>query len=1421
MAMVLDAFASYVLNMLTEMAREEVHMLLGFRREIDKMDIKLRDLKNFLADADRRNITDKSMQEWVGELKRAMYEAADILDLCQLKAMERRSSTLDVGCFNPLLFCMQNPSHAHDIGTRIKALNKRLDTIKERSAAFSFINIGAYEDRSSKVHVTRSANPNRETTGEFDRSGVVGEKIKEDTRALVETMLAEKEGNTNIMVVAIVGVGGIGKTTLAQNVINDETMKAEFDNTIWLSINKDFDKVELLRTIITLAGGVHGGEKALVVLQSVLTTALKGKKLFLVLDDVWNHGAWGDVLKTPLDNVVARGSRVLITTRDEKVARGMKAELPYHHVDKLEEEDAWSLLKKQIVSSETNGHEIDMLKDIGLQIIAKCDGLPLTVKVMGGLLCQKDNKHRDWEMVLDDSIWSVSGMPEELNHAVYLSYEDLPSSMKQCFLCYSLLPKTALFKRDNIIGMWISEGFLQGTSDDLEELGRKYYKELILRNLIEPNVEYVDQRVCNMHDVVRSFAQFVARDEALAAHSSETNIVSKLSAQKFLRISLEGKVSESDGLDWGSLQPQKTLRTLISVGSINMKPGDSLVHFPCLRTLHTNSARIVALVESVHKLKHLRYLSLENSDISSLPDSIGKMKFLEYINLTGCQQFVKLPDSIVKLGHLRYLNFNSTSINGIPKGFRDLTNLRILRGFPARVDGEWCSLDELGPLYRLKHVGIQGLENVTASSSATKAKLSEKVHLTNLYLTCSSILGDNGLIEEEVHQRIEVVFNELCPPPRLEFLSIEGYFGRRLPRWMMSSDLPLNSLRILFICDLACCTQLPDGLCQLPYLEFIQINRAPTIKRVGPEFMQSYHHHSPRTSQMVVAFPRLRDMDLLGMVEWEVWEWEEQVQAFPFLHELRLSHCKLKCLPPGLASQARALNKMSIQSIQGLISLEKFPSLVELFLDDNHDLERITNLPRLQKLTIEDCPKLNVLEGVPALQGLSLRDKVMDALPEYMGRINPRYLELQCSIALLASIATTQSGPEWDKFSHIEHVRAYACGGDNPRKWYVLYTANPYNLETNVSLSFLSRGTLTFVEDTQIFESVFKMTRKTFSYICSLVMGPSMEDMNSCTFIDGRVLSLQDRVVVALRRLQCTEPTETIASSLGVSESTVLLVTERFAAAVWQEADHHFRWPDSRQMDKIKSMFDKIHNMRNCCGVICTIDTTFGPNYDHEKIESPQMQVIVDPEMRFRNIWFGSTSRLNRLTRLYDSDLFKECEKGSLLNGSKLKVALDGPEVGEYIIGDAGYPLLPWLLTPYHEDYHSDYKAEFNRRHSSATTCAMKAVARLKDTWKYLQGEMPSPVNIRETIYTCCVLHNIIIEMEDDAAILSAKQKRNCCEEVRQLANEDAVKARDILSQHFLASRSSESGEDDDEAMLWPKYWNYCDELELANKDAV
>uniref|UniRef100_A0A453MX97 DDE Tnp4 domain-containing protein n=1 Tax=Aegilops tauschii subsp. strangulata TaxID=200361 RepID=A0A453MX97_AEGTS len=272
-------------------------------------------------------------------------------------------------------------------------------------------------------------------------------------------------------------------------------------------------------------------------------------------------------------------------------------------------------------------------------------------------------------------------------------------------------------------------------------------------------------------------------------------------------------------------------------------------------------------------------------------------------------------------------------------------------------------------------------------------------------------------------------------------------------------------------------------------------------------------------------------------------------------------------------------------------------------------------------------------------------------------------------------------------------------------------------------------------------------------------------------------MSLQDLVAIVLRRLYSSEPPETIGSTVGVNESTVLLVTESFVAVLCNRAKHHLLWPDSSRMYKIKSMFDKIHNMNNCCGVICTTRIPFGPNRD---------------------------SSMNPFSILHNSSLFNECQKGDLLNGNKLKVALDGSEVGEYIIGDVEYPLLPWLLTPYKEEELSDSKVEFNRRHSAATTCMLNNVlARFKGTWKYLQEETWWPVNpdtLSNIINACCILHNIVIDMEDDAAMPSSEAEDwSYHQQVRQLANEDAVRARDMLSQFFLARMSSELGVDAEE----------------------
>ncbi|XP_037472905.1 putative disease resistance protein RGA4 isoform X1 [Triticum dicoccoides] len=1396
MAMVLDAFGSYLGDLLRQVAEEELGMLLGVSSGIDKMGYKLRDLKNFLADADRRNITDETVQEWVGQLKRAMYEATDILDLCQLKAMERVSSSVDAGCFNPLLFCMRNPFHAHEIGTRIKALNHRLDTIKERSAAFDFINLWSYEDHSIKVHASLHGNPSRETSGELDRSGLVGEKIEEDTRALVAQIFqTTKEVNNNIMVFAIVGVGGIGKTTLAQKVFNDEAIQSEFSKKIWLSVNQNFSESELLRRAIIEAGGDHhptGDAKA--TLQRTLKDALIDHKTLLVMDDVWNHGTWEGVLKIPLVNAVASGSRVLITTRDEGVARGMTATRPYHHIDTLAPDDAWSLLKKQVLSSEIDEDHINKLKDVGLKIIQKCGGLPLAIKVMGGLLRRRGELRHDWEHVLDDSKWSITGMPQELNYALYLSYEDMPSYLKQCFLYYSLLPKSRKFHVDQVIAMWISEGFIHGSSNDLEEYGRNYYNELISRNLIEPDKSYVGQSYCSMHDVVRSFAQYMTKDEALIAHNGDTDILTKLHSQKFLRLSIETDRLQSGQLDWKSLQEQKSARTLISTIQIKMRPGDSLVTFSSLRTLHIVSANVVSLVESLHQLKHLRYLKLV-TDIFVLPVNIGNMKLLQFLDLRGCENLANLPDSIVKLGQLRFLGLADVCM--IPRGFRGLTSMRRLLGFQAHMDGDWCSLDELGPLSRLRIIELIQLENVSLASFAANARLGEKMHLTNLFLSCTSRLGDDGLVKEkegvsaEEQKRIQKVFDELCPPPSIENLRIPGYFGQQLPSWMMSrSRVPLNNLKFLSFYDLACCTQLPSGLCQLPCLQLLQVDRAPCIRRVGTGFLQAES----------TPFPRLTEMSLEGMVEWEEWEWEEHVEAMPRLEKLWLINCKLRRAPPGLASNAHALKELFVEDVQHLNCLEGFSSVVELTVCGSPDLERITNLPNMQKLTITDCPKLKVLESIPVLERLVLEDYVMEELPEYMRYIKLRHLQLLCRIWLLSSIAAGQSGLEWDKFSHVEHVQAYTPDGDNQRKWYVLYTrGDNFKLDSNISSSMIFSDRLSsFMVDTEGFVAVYKMRRSTFSHVCSLVRIPVFEYMMPWdhTFIDGRVLSLQDGVAIALRMLNSGESPVTVGSSLGVNESTVLMVTRIFVEALWERAYHQFNYPGSAKMEKIKRKFGKIHGLQNCCGVVRTAHITFGSqNCDHEENDGLLMQAVVDPDMRFTNIWLGLPGSMNQSSLLHDSGLFMSCEEGTWLNGSKLNLS-DGWQVGEYIIGDAGYPLLPWLLTPYHlEDKDSSadfppYQAEFNRRHSAATDVMLAALTRLKDTWKVLDREMwrsASSCRLPQIIYACCILHNIVIDLEEEAADMHSNQE-NYTEQVRQVAEEDAARVRDILSQHLIES---------------------------------
>lgn len=1063
MAAVLDALAPLVKQMIQDRADEELRMLLGISGEIGQLGDTVANLEAYLADAERRRIDDARVQRWVSELKGALYEATDILELCKLDADERRHgerwrcwASLEEKApdwLRRLLFCLRDPGFAHTMAARIKELNGRLDGIRAEMDGFRFQPLGSFRLQAAPSDATPSS---RATTSLLDDLAIVGDAIQADTNSLVQLLLTS---GMMMVVVSIVGVGGVGKTTLAQRIFNHKAIQAEFRSRIWLVVTENYSEEKLLSAAVIQAGGEPRGDKQ--VLTQTLASILSMAKFLLVMDDVWSDRPWTDVLKNPVVHAARNqpGSRVIITTRNEHLVKDMGAAYHQHHVKPMRDGDAWSLLKKLLLppeDGESQQRALDHLEHIGMEIIRNCDGLPLAIRAIGGLLRTKRATELEWKGVLHDPAWKTDNTHQDLNTALRLSYEDLRPQLKQCFLYCSLFPKGSRIQQHIVTGMWMSEGFLSVPPGigwkEAEDVGMDYYRDLVTRNLLEQDEIFRDGSLSKMHDVIHSFAQYMAKEEALVVGPGRMVISSLVSSQKFRRLSVELAESESEPpaalRDWSSIsEKQELLRSLIINGRMNFgaSAGDySLSVFPSLRALFLIHAESDRLVQSLSKLKHLRFLRLESTDVARLPDDIHKVKLLEQISICNCASFTgQIPSSILRLDRLRHLAIGAGTKFTVPRGFGGLTNLRTLAPFPAQKDGEWCSLQELGPLSRLRILELGCLEAVPSGALAAEARIRSKEHLRVLVLMCyrsGESAGSVVRVEEEDMRRLEEVFDGLCPPPHLETLKVNNYIGRRPPIWMCvggvhQATVELSSLTGLELLGLPFCHQLPDGLCRLPSLEVLIIDFALAVKRVGPEFQRRADAGRP--------FSRLQFLKLKRMPEWEEWEWEEEeeegkgIAAMPALATLTVIETKLGRLPPGLASSRRvALRELYLVDVARLAVVESFPSVVLLSLVRCPGLKTVRACPRLQTVYIDSCPALEVLQGNPALDTLELgAHPAMETLPEYLRGLEPRILGLfgvhqKLRDLLLLATSSSDSSPaqhrdEMDKLRNCGKLIIY------------------------------------------------------------------------------------------------------------------------------------------------------------------------------------------------------------------------------------------------------------------------------------------------------------------------------------------------------------------------------------------------------------
>ena len=268
-----------------------------------------------------------------------------------------------------------------------------------------------------------------------------------------------------------------------------------------------------------------------------------------------------------------------------------------------------------------------------------------------------------------------------------------------------------------------------------------------------------------------------------------------------------------------------------------------------------------------------------------------------------------------------------------------------------------------------------------------------------------------------------------------------------------------------------------------------------------------------------------------------------------------------------------------------------------------------------------------------------------------------------------------------------------------------------------------------------------------------------MSQVTDFAFLDGTPMSLHDKVAIALRRLSSVDSMANIASLFGTDHFTAFSVTWRFVEAVEQSGVHrrHLLWPSDTA--QIKTRFERIAGLPNCCGAIQTTRLTIYPQpfeqrngvwLDRNNTTTMTLQVMADPGLRIIDVVAGWPGCLTDDKVLQKSVFFDLAQKGKKLNG-EIELS-DGTELREYIVGGSGYRLLPWLITPYTDEKLSEDRYEFNKRHLATRLVADRALKRLKDVWAVIDGGMwqPGCDKLPRIILTCCILHNIMIDLEGE-----------------------------------------------------------------------
>ncbi|KAF8719748.1 hypothetical protein HU200_024503 [Digitaria exilis] len=915
-----------------------------------------------LGSPSRRGGGGGDLRSWLQQLMDAVYEAQDVLDDFDDSVSPPESPVLRVG--RRIFGADERVNRLKEVVDKLDAIHAGLQTLLAATGTLASATSAVAREPSSGSH--RGGHGSSSATGPMrhHEDAVFGreKELREMVSWLVGVSPAAdadaRSGSPVVPVAAIVGHGGMGKTTLAQLLFQDEEVGSAFDLKIWVNPTAMDNEIELAKQILQSANvDVPDSMRSFHWLQTKLQERVSSRKFLLVIDDVWNRedmdeigyrDMWSKVLAPLSHGKTAKGSKIVVTTRQKIVATSLNAREIY--LGDLPADDIWSLFTRYAFGDEDIDKQPPDLRAIGRKIAEKLRGSPFAAKAVGQMLVGR-HSITHWTRVLE-----MDGF-DDVSKTLELCYHNLPEHLQPCFAICSLFPKNWKFKRDKLVKIWMALDFIQADSGSgkprkLEDVGSDYFDQLVDRSFFHRQKVGRRWRYYYIHDLMHDLADKVARFDCLRVEDAKRKIpdtVRHLSVSSDTVAQLKGRCD------------LKRLRTLLILknpsSSLDQLPGDIFTELRSLRVLGLEGCNIIHLSERIGTLKYLRYLALCKS-ITKLPQAVTRLYRLQTLS-SPKGSGIEVPEDIVNLKRLRHLDMDTSKITGIGK----LVHLQGSIKFHVKNE-KGHTLGDLDGMSGLrKELHILNLDVVMNQQEACQAGLNKKENVKVLELEWNSTGKSVPSVEAKVLDGLE-------PHQHVKKLLIRRYHGDRSPDWLNTS-LKVSAFYFKYLHLINCRKwEVLPPLGQLQCLKVLQLKEMCSVKKVSTDF---YGTNS-------IAFPSLEELEFDDMPQWIEWTQEKNIDVLPKLRKLKLLNCPELIKVPHLPLSVR---KVSVKNTGFVSQLKLYPlssKACKFALDTSSATVLTDGLLHQQQveaiaiLTLRNCQdvKFEELQALTSLKKLQL-----------------------------------------------------------------------------------------------------------------------------------------------------------------------------------------------------------------------------------------------------------------------------------------------------------------------------------------------------------------------------------------------------------------------------------------------------------------